>query len=550
MNTVMRLGRLGWPHRRGIAAAAFLAVLATGSAIALAATSAYLIAKAAVVTDVAALAIAFTSVRLFAITRGCFRYLERLTTHATTFAISTDLRGWFYESVEPLAPAALSQHHTGDLLDRSVADVETLEGLYARVLVGPASALAAAAGASVFLASFDVMLGLTVFGLICIAAIAVPMGVRVLTTAPSREVVEARSELHALLVDQVQGAAELRVFDTAGRSLEGVENASGRGGRAQEIVASVDGLGAGITAALGTAAALAAIAIAAPAIRGGSLPVVDLALLALVAVAAFEAIQPLPEVFGRMEEGVAAGRRLFGILDAQRAVSDPAKPARMPDVYDIDFRHVGFSYGAGEAEVLNDASFSIRQGERLAISGANGAGKSTIVNLLLRFWDYETGSIAIGGREIRTLRGEDVRAAIGVMAQSVHLFNGTVRDNLYLAAPAATDDDIEDACRRAQLHDFVASLPQGYDTPIGENGMLLSGGERQRLALARLILKDSPILLLDEPTANLDAATEERLLEALGPFMAGRTVLLVSHRPAVLACADRRLRLEGGRLHV
>ena len=178
-------------------------------------------------------------------------------------------------------------------------------------------------------------------------------------------------------------------------------------------------------------------------------------------------------------------------------------------------------------------------GSCAAIVGPSGAGKSTLVNLLARFWDYTEGEIRIGGRDLRTFHGDDLRALLGVVSQQTHLFNGTVRDNLAVANADATDAEIEAACRLAQIHDFVAGLPQGYETLVGENGLKLSGGERQRLAIARVILKNAPILILDEATANLDAVTERQLMAALAPFMAGRTVLIISHQERVLDGVDR-----------
>jgi ATP-binding cassette subfamily C protein CydC len=217
---------------------------------------------------------------------------------------------------------------------------------------------------------------------------------------------------------------------------------------------------------------------------------------------------------------------------------------------DIAFKDVRFHYNSIDPPALDGVSFSIPAGSRAAIVGSSGSGKSTIVNLLLRFWDYHEGQITLDGIDLRQYRADKVRELLGVVPQNTHLFNATLRDNLRLANPEATDEQIVVACQQAQLHDFIDSLPLKYEMLIGENGLLLSGGERQRLAIARAILKDAPILILDEATANLDAITERQLLASLEPFMAGRTVIIISHRRTVIEQVDQVIELEQGRIVV
>jgi ABC-type multidrug transport system fused ATPase/permease subunit len=209
---------------------------------------------------------------------------------------------------------------------------------------------------------------------------------------------------------------------------------------------------------------------------------------------------------------------------------------------------VRFRYQPDGPPALDGVSSHLPQGGSLAVVGPSGAGKSTLVNLLLRFWDYDEGQITLGGRELRAYRGEDLRGMMGVVSQHTHLFNATVRDNLLLARPDAVRADLERAARAAQIHDFVVSLPQGYDTWIGEGGLKLSGGQRQRLAIARALLKDAPILILDEPTANLDSLTERAVMESVQALMAGRTALIFTHRLAGLEAVDEIMVLRAGRV--
>ncbi len=312
----------------------------------------------------------------------------------------------------------------------------------------------------------------------------------------------------------------------------------------------------GLAALFTSLAGLTVLMLAIPLVSGGQIEGVYLALLPLTAIASFEAVQPLSLALQQLEASQAAGRRLFELIDTPPAVSEP-KHAERNEVeskraatanYTITFNNVHFRYNANDPWALDDVSFNVPSGKRVAIVGPSGSGKSTLVNLLLRFWEYDEGQITIGAHDVREYRADDVRALLGVVSQQVHLFNATVQDNLLLANPDATDEQIRAACQQAQLSDFIETLPQGYNTLIGENGVLLSGGERQRLAIARVILKNAPILILDEATANLDTLTEQRLMQSLEPFMVDRTVLIISHRRVAIEHIDQIIPLENGRV--
>jgi ATP-binding cassette subfamily C protein CydC len=262
---------------------------------------------------------------------------------------------------------------------------------------------------------------------------------------------------------------------------------------------------------------------------------------------------PLPAAFQHLGSNLAAARRLFELVDTAPAVRDEPGAAAIPFVPDLaspplQLRGVGFRYGPADLPALDDISLTLPAGATVVVVGASGAGKSSLVNLLLRFWEYDAGEIRLFGRDVRTLTAEIVRAQMSVVGQHTYLFNTSLRENLRLARPDATDDDLIAAARAAELHAFVEGLPQGYDTPVGEQGLALSGGERQRVAIARAILKDAPILLLDEPTANLDAVTERALLHTVYTALPDRATLLITHRLVGLDRADQILVLEGGRL--
>jgi ATP-binding cassette subfamily C protein CydC len=577
MSTFMRLLRLIAPFKKWVALAVLLNFVTIGSSVGLMAMSAYLISKAALVTDISELAIAITSVRLFAILRALFRYLERYFSHTATFRILTHLRVWFYAAIEPLAPARLMQFRSGDLLTRSVADIETLENFYIRVVVPPLAAAGVVILACAILGSFDGTLALALLVFLLLTGAALPVTMHWLGKQPASQLISARAELNALLVDEIQGMADLLVFDQANAHRTRVLSLNAELSRTQERQAKLRGVSNGLAVLFTSLAALTVLWLAIPLVGGGQIAGVYLALLPLTAIASFEAVQPLSLALQQLEANQAAGRRLFELIDAAPEVRDPAEPAAMPGsrgtalrsplaaaetasptalaslaVTDVDFTitfdQVCFRYNPADPHVLDRVSFTIPAGSRVAIVGSSGSGKSTIVNLLLRFWDYYDGRITLGGRDLHEYRADDVRALLGVVPQNVHLFNATIADNLLLASPDATGEQIEDACRQAQLHDFVESLPLKYDTLIGENGLLLSGGERQRLAIARAILKNAPILILDEATANLDPITEQQLFKSLEPYMIGRTVIFISHRRTALEHVDQIVEVEQGRV--
>jgi ATP-binding cassette subfamily C protein CydC len=236
------------------------------------------------------------------------------------------------------------------------------------------------------------------------------------------------------------------------------------------------------------------------------------------------------------------------LIDAEPEVRDPERSLPPPKRFDLTIHDLSFRYGPDEPLVLDGLHLTIAHGQHLALVGPSGSGKSTLVNLLTRFWDYREGEILLAGQPLRDYRQEDVRRIIAVVSQQTHLFNTTIRDNLRLAKEEAADGELIMACQKAQLHDFIETLPQGYGTFIGENGLLLSGGQRQRLSLARAILKDAPIVVLDEATAHLDAVTERAVMVALDEFLAGRTAIVIAHRRPLLAGCDRVLGLRDGRL--
>ncbi len=565
-----------WPW---VALSILLGFLTVASSIGLLATSAWIIAMAALRPSVAVLQVAIVGVRFFGISRGLLRYAERLVSHQVTFRVLAQIRTWFYAAIEPLAPARLAGRHSGDLLSRIVADIGTLEHFFIRAVAPPAIALLTIALTAVILGSYDGRLIWPAVSFLLFTGFLAPWFTLALARRPGRRLAEQRAALNARLVDGIQGAADLIAFRAADRMVAALRGQSDALGRTQIQLAGLSGFSAALGILCTWLAVIAVLATAIPLATAGRLAGVDLAVLALATGASFEAVLPLPLAAQYLANSLAAGRRLFeladggmqtsgdGVAGKRTVASSPAgkkaessgtlvkapAPGALPYAAGsrppaVHFRDVVLRYAPDRPPALAGVTFDVPAGSTVAVVGPSGAGKTSLINALLRFWDYEAGEITIDGREIRALDEEAVRGLCGVVAHDPHLFNMTVRDNLRLARPEATQEEIEAAARAAGIHDFIASLPQGYDTWIGEGGARLSGGQRQKLALARAVLKGAPLLILDEPTAHLDAQTEGEVAAGLERIKPGRTTIVITHRPLFAETADQVVVIADGRV--
>jgi len=533
-------------HRWQVALAVALGVGTMASNVGLLSVAAYLIAASALQYGLSQLTLPMFLVQIFGISRAAFRYLERLVSHNVTFKLLADLRTWLYARLEPLSPARLIEHRSGDLLTRIVKDVEELENIYLRTFSPVIVSVAISTLTFVVLYVFDPTLAFVALGFLALAGIGVPLLVGARARRLGRRELRLRAELGTQIVDGLGGIQDLLALGQASEQQRKVSELTQKLGRVQRRMASISGLQNTLNDLTMNLAMLAVLILAIPLVNEGGIPAVYLASLALLILASFEAVQPLGAAFQFLGRSLGAGERLFEIADAEPNVLDPAEPLPLPTDHTLEFDRVGFRYREDEPPVLNEISFKVEPGSRVAIVGPSGSGKSTLVNLALRFWDPTEGEVRLGGHDLRDYIQEDLRHAIGVVAQDTHLFNETLRDNLLLARPGATDLEIEIALERAQLAEFAGLLPQGLDTPLGEQGLRLSGGERQRLAVARALIKNAPVLILDEPTANLDPATERELLATLYETTPNRATLVVTHRLVHMEWMDEILVLEGG----
>jgi ATP-binding cassette subfamily C protein CydC len=544
-----RLVSLVAPERGRAALAVSLQVATVGAGVALMGTSAWLISTAALHPSVAVLAVAVVGVRAFGVSRAALRYLERLVSHDVTLRLLARLRVAFYRALVPLAPARLVDHRSGDLLGRAIEDVAALEGLYVRVL-GPT--LAAAAGTvlvGLALLPFGAWLAVAAVAGLVASGTALPWLARRQGLHPGLRLAALRGELAARLVDAVQGQAELLAFGREADHASAVAAVSAAAVETQQRLTRASALGGALAGLGADVTAVAVLALAVPAVRAGALDGVHLAVVVLATLAAFEAVAALPAAWRGAGAVRESARRLFELADQPPAVPEPVvrvdDAGRAPRVLEV--RDLRFTYPGEARPALDGVSLRLEPGRRVAVVGPSGAGKSTLVHLLLRFWDAPPGSLLVDGDDVRAWPSDRMRMAIAFAAQRAHLFAGTLRENLHVAAPRAPDEDLRSALAAARLEALVSRLPDGLDTWIGEGGQQLSGGERQRLALARALLREAPFLLLDEPTAHLDALTEREVMRGIVRAGESRATLLVTHRLVSLEAFDEVIVLERGK---
>ena len=578
MKIFLRLLSFLSPFRWHVTLAILLGCVMIASNIGLLGMAAYLIAAAALGPLIVMLTLPTYIVRLMGVTRAVSRYSERLQAHSVTFRLLARLRTWVYSRLEPLAPAHLLTYRSGDLLTRLVADVDELQNVYLRVVSPVITAIIIGFLTFGLFSIFSTMLAWVALTFLIIAGFGVPLLAGALARGLGKRQLALRAQLKAQMVDGIQGVQDLLAYGRAGDQRQKIAALDNELKRVQQRLAYISGLQQALNNALMNLALWAILILAIPLVTTRFINSVYLGFLTLIILASFEAVQPLAQTFQFLGHSVAAGERLFRITDATPTVIESASPVPVPLWYghyarrdeggvdvgkgplrspsldesvaraNLGFDQVSFAYHSHETEVLHEISFEVCSGKRVAIVGPSGSGKSTLMRLALRLWDPTKGIIRLNGQNISMLALDALRDRIGVVAQDTYLFNDTIRDNLLLARPGANDDELARVLDQAQLSEFVRQLPRGLETWIGEQGLRLSGGERQRLAIARALLKNAPILILDEITANLDPLTEGVLLDSLDGLMQGRTTLMMTHRLIAMERMDEILVLDHGQI--
>lgn len=495
---------------------------------------------------------------VMAVARGVLHYVEQRCNHYIAFKLLAHVRDLVFGALRRLTPAKLAGSDSGALISTVTADVELLEVFYAHTISPICIAVLMAAVMGVFLGGVHPALAALALASYALVGIVVPVAVSRASGGEGRRSRDLAAGLSGFVLDGLRGLGEVLQYGAGASRLEELDR------RSAELVASQRRLRG--RAAQGQAATTGAIMVLSCAqmllavwLAGAGDVTPEGAVLAVVATfSSFGPFVALANLGSTLQGTLAAGNRVLDILDEEPLVAGvPDSEGRHPGFDGIAAEDVSFSYAGGASangglasgeKILDHVSVGVEPGQIVGIQGKSGSGKSTLCRLLMRFWDVDRGRVALSGTDVREVATSALRDAEAFVEQDTHLFHDSIRDNLLIARPEATDAELEAACRAASVHDFICSLPNGYDTMVGELGDTLSGGERQRLGLARAFLHDAPLLLLDEPTSNLDSLNEAQILKSLSDQRGHRAVVLISHRPSTMAIADKAYSMDQGRV--
>jgi ATP-binding cassette subfamily C protein CydC len=546
---VWRLLVLARPMRGRLVLAVLAGAAATGCGVALLAVSGFLLARASQHPSIVAISVAVVAVRGLSVGRGVSRYGERLASHDVAFRVLADVRVRVYRRLERLAPAGLAAFRSGDLLARLVSDVDATQDVFLRGIAPPLTAVLVGAGAvTACLLLLAPAAGVLAAGLLT-AGIVIPWLAAARARLAARRTAPARGEFTAAFTDLLSGAADLHAFGAQEAAVARAAAASDDLARLERRAASGAGLGAGLSSAAAGLTVWAVLLLAVAATGSGTLTRVPLAVVTLTALAAFEAVTALPAAAIQLGQARASAARVTSVLDAPDPVGDPAAPLPLPDgPVRVRMRGVQVRYEPGGPLALDGLDLDLDAGRRVALLGPSGAGKSTVAAVLFRFVDPAGGRVTLEGADLSGYAADDVRTVIGGLAQDPHIFDTTVAGNLRLARPAADQEKLTGAAARAGLLPWIESLPLGWDTPVGAHGAAMSGGQRQRLALARALLANPPLMVLDEPTAHLDAGSRQALTADILSVTQGRATLLITHDLDGLDQVDEIVVLDRGRV--
>lgn len=560
IKTLLRILSLGAQYKYWMVLAALMSFFTVGSGIGLMMTSSFIIASAAIQTPIYQLQVAIVGVRFFGISRGVFRYLERYISHKVTFKLLAKFRVWFFEALEPIIPSKKKDLTSGDLLSRSIEDIESLEHIFVRVISPPFVFVAVTILMFTLLNLFNTKYAIIFITLFLISAIGIPTLTFFLSYKLGAKIIKLKSQLKTIAVDSALGLSELIVYGQIQKwknIFTDIEDELLKLERKMSLIQSLHevltGLAMNITVSIMLYAAI-------PDVTNKLLNGVYLSVITIGIMASFEVVFQIPLAVQYLTKSVEAGKRLFEITDSdqmnnlshnlnleQYPIAFQQNELQQVKKYNLKITNLSLSYD-GHKKALDKIFLELKEKEKIAIVGASGSGKSTLVNVICKLWNYDDGDILIGNINYKNISPEKIREIISVVPQNVHLFTGTILENLLIANENASEYEIEEALKKSELIEFVYNLPEKLDTHIGELGKKLSGGEIKRLGIARTILRNSPIIIFDEVTSHLDSVTEKNILNMIEQISKKKSILFITHRLNQMEMFNEILVMHNGRV--
>ena len=549
LETIIRLFRMVRPVRGKMILAILFGTLNHLSNIALVTYGAYLIASI-FVTNESITAIKISLLFILAIVKAISSYLEQTKNHDVAFRLLAQLRTDFYKQLEPIAPAKLIDKRSGDIISTIGGDIELIEVFFAHTISPIILAIIVESIVLVFLGFIWILLPFVLIGFQLILNPLILVIWDRVTRNVGQEIQEQMGETNAHLTDAIQGIKTILLFNQGKNQTEKIIENSRTINEIKQKHSQLEGLLYGIIGSVILAANITMVFVAINGYQNQILTITELVVVIAISISCFGPLLSVSSVSHHLTKTFAAANRLFKIVDEAPAVIDTynCSTCDMLDSFEIEFKNVNFKYSNNGPYILRDFNLKIKNGESIALLGESGIGKSTVLRLLLRFWDYESGEITIGGRNIKGFCQNDLRKNIAVISPESFLFNVTIRENIAIGNKDATLEDIIECSKMANLYDFIMSLPNGFDTNVGEFGDKISGGERQKVLICRALLKNARILLLDEPTNYLDSINERSIQLVLNKIMKEKTVILVTHKLSNLAIVDKCFKLKKGGL--
>ena len=485
-------------------------------------------------------------IRALAIMRTLGRYAERLVTHEATFRVLAQIRSWFFQQLIPLVPGRLALMRSGDLLSRMTADIDALDALYLRLVAPVFVAILGVTAVTIVLATYAPIISIANGLILLVAAVYVPWLFNRLGNEGAERITVLMANYKIRQVDTLQGFADLLVNQAYERYSVFLQQFSDRMIHTQRQNNCLTGISSAITFLLSQISFTVVLILAGLLYTENQLTGSEVALVVFCVLASFELVTPLPQALQMLAKTQKSAQRIRQVAKLKPTITEPQQILLLPQSYDLQLSDVCFRYSDQQDWVLKNINVQIPLGTKLAIVGASGSGKTTLLHLIMHYFDPEIGQVALAGYSLSQYGSEPLMTCFGVLSQRSQLFATTIKENLLIAKPDATAKELDAAIKAAGLEKFISYLPEGLNTWVGESGVKVSGGEARRIALARLYLKDAPILILDEPTEGLDSETERDVFQALSVFATKKTIIMVTHRAAGLSLVDKVYRMEQG----